>query len=81
MKKYFDPDKERYRFYVRECMNGYAIQVLVVSSGENIPLTPAVAGQLQISLPDVYRVQSCTLENAEAELERLAAANGWVEVQ
>lgn len=81
MKRYFDPENERYRFYVRECMNGYAIQVLLVPSDNNVPLTPSVAAQLQISLPDTYRMQSCTMAAAEAELDRLAALNGWVVVE
>lgn len=81
MKRYINPENERYRFYVRECMNGYAIQVLVVPTSENVPLTPQVAAQLQISLPDTYRLQSCARRDAEAELERLATLNGWLEVE
>lgn len=81
MKRYFNPENERYRFYVRECMNGYAIQVLLVPSDNNVPLTPSVAAQLQISLPDTYRLQCCTKEAAEEELDRLAALNGWVVVE
>lgn len=81
MKKYFDPENERYRFHVRECINGYAIQVLVVSSEENIPLSPSVAAQLQISLPDTYRIQSCTRNAAEEQLDELAKMNGWEAVE
>ena len=81
MKRYFNPENERYRYYVRECMNGYSIQVLEVTSDDNVPLTPAVASQLQVSLPDTYRMQSCTKAAAEEELDRLAALNGWVVVE
>lgn len=79
--KYIDPDNERNRYHVRECLNGYAIQVLVVATGENIPLTPTVAGQLQIRLPDGYRVQCCAREDAENDLAELAALNGWVALE
>lgn len=78
--KYIDPENQRYRFYVRECLNGYAIQVQNVEADEHIPLTPAVASQLEIDLPDTYRLQSCKRENAEKELKRLAQLNKWAEV-
>lgn len=81
MKKYLDPENDRYRYYVRECVNGFAIQVLVVPSGDNIPLSPQVAAQQQIALPDGYRIQSSTLEASEAELDRLAALNGWTAIE
>lgn len=77
MKKYFCPENEQYRFYVSGCVNGYAIQVLVVSSVEHFPLSPSVAAQLMITLPDSYRVQSCTREAAEQQLDELAQLNGW----
>ena len=77
MKKYFNPELPRYVYYVRECLNGYAIQLLNTDRDENYPLTPAVAGQLQVALPDTYRLQSCTREDAEKELDRLAQLNGW----
>ena len=80
MKKYIDPDNERYRYYVRECLNGYALQVLIVDRDENVPLTPQVAAQLQIRLPDVYRIQNCTQEAAENALDEVAALNGWTSV-
>lgn len=78
--KYIDPNNQRYRFYVRECLNGYAIQVLNVEASENIPLTPPVASQLEIELPETYRLQSSTREAAEKELKRLAQLNRWAEV-
>lgn len=80
-KKYIDPENQRYRFYVRECINGFALQVLIVDRDETVPLSPQVAAQLNVSLPNLYRIQSCTLEGAEAVLEELAALNGWTEVQ
>lgn len=78
--KYIDPENQRYRFCVRECLNGFAIQVLNVEADEHIPLTPAVASQLEIDLPDTYWLQSCTREAAEKELKRLAQLNKWAEV-
>ena len=79
--KYIDPNNQKYRFYVRECLNGYAIQVLNVEASENIPLTPSVANQLEIELPDTYRLQSCTREAAETELKHLSQLNKWEKVE
>ncbi len=80
MKKYIDPNRERYRFHVRESFNGYSLQVQIVTSGENVPLTPAVAAQLQLRLPENYRLQGCTRVAAEESLKELADLNGWTEV-
>lgn len=80
MKKYIDPNRERYRFHVRESINGYSLQVLIVTSGENVPLTPAVAAQLQLRLPENYRLQGCTRDAAEESLKELADLNSWTEV-
>ena len=80
MKKYIDPNRERYRFHVRESINGYSLQVLIVTSGENVPLTPAVAAQLQLRLPENYRLQGCTRDAAEESMKELADLNSWTEV-
>lgn len=80
MKRYFNSELPRYVFYVRESLNGYSLQVLNTDRDENYPLTPAVAGQLLVTLPDTYRLQSCTREAAEKELDRLADLNDWTEV-
>lgn len=77
---YTNPDDDRYRFHVRETVNGYTIQVLVVERGENIPLTPSVASRAGVTLPDTYRLQTCSREAAELQLQQLAELNGWVEV-
>lgn len=81
MKKYIDPENDRYQYQVLETLNGYSIEVLIVSTGDIAALTPAVAAQLLVALPKPYRLQSCKLENAEKELDRLAALNGWVELR
>lgn len=81
MKRYMIPDNERFRFYVRPCLNGYAIQVLVVPTDENIPLTPSVAAQLQIDLPEVYRLQCCTRVAADEMLDQVASLNGWLAIE
>lgn len=78
MKRYTDPDKPQYVFHVRACLNGYAIQLLIVERDENIPLTQQVASQLGVNTPNPYRLQSCTREEAENVLDELAALNGWV---
>ena len=81
MKKYLDPENDRYRFLVRKTLNGFSIEVLVVPTGEIVGLTRNVASQLLISLPDDYRIQSGTLEAAEAHLDRLASLNGWTAIE
>ena len=55
MTRYFDPENQRYQFMVRESVNGYAIQVLSVPNGVTVPLSPSVASQLNVTLPDTYR--------------------------
>lgn len=80
MKRYIDPEKQRYRFYVRETLNGYALQVLNVERDESIPLTPQVAAPLGVQLPDGYRLQSCTRMGAEKTLDKVAALNDWLEI-
>jgi hypothetical protein len=80
MKKYIDPENQRYQYQVVATLNGYSVEVLVVPSGDLAALTPQVASQLNVQLPDGYRLQSCKRENAEKELERLARLNGWTEV-
>lgn len=61
-----------------QTLNGYSIEVLVVSTEALAALTPAFAARLQVALPKPYRLQSCARENAEAELDRVAEVNGWV---
>ena len=75
MSKYLNIEDQRYRYHVRECVNGFALQVLVVSSGENVPLSPQTAASLGLQLPDAYRIQSCTREGAEEMLAQVAALN------
>lgn len=80
MKRYIDPEKQQFRFYVRSVLNGYALQVLIVDRDENIPLSPQVASKMGISLPDGYRIQCCTREEAEKTLDEVADLNEWIEV-
>jgi hypothetical protein len=81
MKKYIDTDNQRYQYMVLDTLNGYSLQVLVVSSGDIAALTPQVASQLNVALPDGYRLQSCTREAAEEQLRQLAQLNGWSEIE
>lgn len=80
MKRYIDPENQRYQYQVVATLNGYSVEVLVVPSGDLAALTPQVASQLNVMLPDGYRLQSCALPSAEKELDRLAELNGWTEV-
>ena len=78
MERYIDKETDRYQFMVRETLNGYSIEVLIVPTGDIVGLTPQVAAQLQIALPKPYRIQSCAEVDAEKQLDELAALNGWL---
>ena len=80
MKRYTKPDDDRYQFLVVNTLNGYSIEVLVVSTEALAAITPTVAAQFHIKLPDSYRLQSCAIEDAEKQLDELAALNGWTEM-
>ena len=80
MKRYTKPNDDRYQFMVIHTLNGYSIEVLVVSTEALTAITPTVAAQLHIKLPDLYRLQSCAEVDAEKQLEELAALNGWTEM-
>ena len=80
MKRYIKPEDDRYVYHIQQTLNGYSIEVLIVSTGDIAAITPGVAAQLHIKLPDLYRLQSCTVEAAEKQLDELAALNGWVAI-
>lgn len=77
MKRYKAPNDDRYQFMVINTVNGYSIEVLIVSTEDLAAITTSVAAQLQIKLPETFRLQSCAIEDAEKQLDELAALNGW----
>lgn len=81
MKKYIDPEDDRYVYHIQTTLNGYSIEVLIVSTGDIAAVTPAIAAKLQVTLPNLYHVQSCTREAAEQQLDELATLNGWVALE
>lgn len=81
MKRYTKPNDDRYQFMVITTLNGYSIEVLVVSTGDLAAITPSVAATLQIELPDGFRLQSCDYTDAEKELDRVAELNSWTEMK
>lgn len=81
MRRYTDPENQRYVYYVRETVNGYAIQVLNVDRDERYPLTPSIAAQCGLQTGEVMTSHSCTREAAEAALKELAEMNGLVEIE
>lgn len=81
MKRYINPEDDRYVYHIQQTLNGYSIEVLIVSTGDIAGVTPSIAARLQVALPSLYRVQSCTLEAAEQQLDELAKLNGWVELK
>ena len=78
MKRYINPEDDRYVYHIQQTLNGYSIEVLIVSTGDIAAVTPSIAARLQVALPKLYRVQSCTREAAEQQLDELSALNGWV---
>ena len=81
MNRYIKPNDYRYQYLVVTTLNGYSIEVLVVSTEALAAITPSVAAQLHIKLPETFRLQSCAIEDAEKQLEELATLNGWVPIE
>lgn len=81
MKRYKDPKNDRYQFLVRETLNGYSIEVLIVPTGKVLALTLSNAASIHVTIPKPYRLQSCTEEAAEKQLDELAALNGWAAIE
>lgn len=81
MNRYIKPNDDRYQFMVINTVNGYSIEVLVVSTEALAAITPSVAAQLHIKLPETFRLQSCAKEDAEKQLDELATLNGWVAIE
>ena len=81
MKKYINPEDDRYVYHIQQTLNGYSIEVLIVSTSDIAAVTPAIAAKLQVTLPNLYHVQSCTREAAEQQLDELATLNGWVALE
>lgn len=81
MNRYIKPNDDRYQFLVVTTLNGYSIEVLVVSTEALAAITPSVAAQLHIKLPETFRLQSCAKEDAEKQLDELAALNEWVAIE
>ena len=81
--KYINPDDQRYQYQVVNTLNGCSIEVLVMTNGCLAAVTKSVAETLGINLPEDFRhaFPNGKRDEAEKELERLAAANGWVEIR
>lgn len=81
--KYIDPERERFQYTVRATVNGYAVQAHVMPTNEWAALTPDVAHQIEVQLPEDYRYAHDNQHEARAwqELDRVARLNGWVKVE
>lgn len=81
--KYIDPKDQHYRYHISETLNGFAIQVMNVRQDARVPLTPAVATELGLALPDGFRYHCGTGGKAklESQLEKLAGLNGLVPLE
>ena len=81
MKKFAHPDMQRYVYYIRETLNGHAIQVLNVDRDERYPLTKTIAAQNDLTVPDGIVFNASSLETVEASLLALATANDMIEIE
>lgn len=81
MKKYINPENQRYVYYIRETLNGFAIQVLNTARDERYPLTPAIAYKIGLTLPEDFRCDASDKTEVVTQLERLAKANGLIEIE
>ena len=81
--KYIDQENPRFTYYIRESLNGFAIQVLNVVRDESYPLTPAIAYKNGLTLPEDFRCNCSGNEKAELELqlECLAKQNGLLQIE
>ena len=81
--KYIDQENPRFTYYIRETLNGFAIQVLNVARDERYPLTPAIAYKNGLTLPEDFRCDCSMGEKADLEeqLKRLARINGLIEIE
>ena len=81
--RYTDPENQRYVYYIRETLNGYAIQVLNVERDERYPLTPHIAYKNGLTLPEDFICHASANEKTELEeqLERLAKLNGLLPIE
>lgn len=81
--KYIDQENPRFTYYIRETLNGFAIQVLNVARDERYPLTPAIAYKNGLTLPEDFRCDCSANEKAEleAQLERLAKLNELLHIE
>lgn len=81
--KYIDQENPRFTYYIRETLNGFAIQVLNVARDERYPLTPAIAYKNGLTLPEDFRCTCSANEKAEleAQLERLAKLNELLPIE
>ena len=81
--KYIVSENPRFTYYIRETLNGFAIQVLNVDRDERYPLTPAIAYKNGLTLPEDFRCNCSAGEKAEleAQLANLATTNGMIEIE
>lgn len=81
--KYIDQENPKFVYYIRETLNGFAIQVLNVERDERYPLTPAIAYKLGLALPEDFACH-CRADgeaDLEAQLECLAQLNGLLPIE
>ncbi len=83
MKKYIDPERPRYVYYIRETLNGFGIQVLNVERDDRFPLTLSIAHQIGLIVPEGFQCHCGEGQKAdlEAHLDSFAKANDLIEIE
>lgn len=79
--KYIDQENPRFTYYIRETLNGFAIQVLNVARDERYPLTKQIAAQNDLTVPEGIDFNASNRETVEASLLAIAKANGLIEIE
>lgn len=78
--KYIHPEREYIRIEIHPTMNGHSIFARNLHTDNMVPMNQDIATLLEAALPEGYRPNHSSLQAAEKDLKRLAAANGWTEV-
>lgn len=72
---YVDTENPRYKYVVGRTLNEFAVMILVLSTGERLPLNKAIADRNDIQLPDGVKLHHSQQAPVQRELDRIAKLN------
>ncbi len=72
---YVDLENPRYKYVVGRSLNEYAVMVLILSTGERLPMNKSIADRNEIVLPEEYKLHGSRKETVQRELDRIAILN------